>query len=152
MHTIDSSASFKPTRRLKLLQKEMISIPKHLHCNDNSGEVGAGGNMFTWIVVIKFLSINLPSQPFLGYHLWFCNLFTLFLFKKGPHLFLQCRCFGIDHHNSCVRASILLKFGTLIGSLKANTNINFWINLINIEGLISDFTHNRSWISVKPTG
>jgi len=40
-----------------------------------------------------------------------------------------------------VRALILLKFGTRIGGLKANTSINFWINLINNEGVISDFTH-----------
>ena len=46
-----------------------------------------------------------------------------------------------NHHNSCVHASILLKFGTRIGGLKANTSIDFWVNLINIEGVISDFTH-----------
>jgi len=40
-----------------------------------------------------------------------------------------------------VRASILLKFGTHIGGLKANTSINFWVNLINIEGVLNDFTH-----------
>ena len=44
-------------------------------------------------------------------------------------------------HNSCVRASILLKFGTRIGGLKANTSIDFWVNPINTEGVISDFTH-----------
>ena len=46
-----------------------------------------------------------------------------------------------NRHNSCVRASILLKFSTRIEGLKANTSIDFWINLINIEGVISDFTH-----------
>ena len=46
-----------------------------------------------------------------------------------------------NRHNSCVGASILLKFGTRIGGLKANTSIDFWVNLINIEGVISDFTH-----------
>ena len=46
-----------------------------------------------------------------------------------------------NHHNSCVRASILLKFGTRIGGLKANTSIDFWVTLINVEGVISDFTH-----------
>jgi len=40
-----------------------------------------------------------------------------------------------------VRASILLKFDTSIGSLKANTSIDFWVNLINVEGVISDFMH-----------
>jgi len=37
-----------------------------------------------------------------------------------------------------MRASI---FGTRIGGLKANTSIDFGVNLINIEGVISDFTH-----------
>jgi len=40
-----------------------------------------------------------------------------------------------------VRGSILLKFGTCIGGLNANTSIDFWVNLINIEGVISDFAH-----------
>jgi len=44
-------------------------------------------------------------------------------------------------HNSCVRALILLKFCTRIGGLETNTSIEFWVNLINIEGFISDFTH-----------
>ena len=46
-----------------------------------------------------------------------------------------------NRHNSCVRALILLKFGTRIRGLKANTSIDFWVNLINIEGVVSDFTH-----------
>ena len=46
-----------------------------------------------------------------------------------------------NRHNSCVRTSILLKFGTRIGGLKAKTSIDYWVNLINIEGVISDFTH-----------
>ena len=40
-----------------------------------------------------------------------------------------------------MRASIWLKFGTRIGGLKANTSIDFWVNLTKIEGVISDFTH-----------
>jgi len=39
-----------------------------------------------------------------------------------------------------MRALIWLKFGTRIGGLKANASINFWVNLINIEDVISDFT------------
>ena len=35
---------------------------------------------------------------------------------------------------------IWLKFGTCIGGLKANASIKFWVNLINIEEVISDFT------------
>jgi len=51
--------------------------------------------------------------------------------------------FVISHtlQKSLVRASILLKFGTHIKGLKANTSIDFWVNLINIEGVISNFTH-----------
>ena len=37
--------------------------------------------------------------------------------------------------------SIWLKFGTLIGGLQANTSITFGINPINIQGVISNFTH-----------
>ena len=44
-----------------------------------------------------------------------------------------------------MRASILLKFGTRIGGLKAKTSIDFWVNLINIEGVISDFTHKSKF-------
>ena len=40
-----------------------------------------------------------------------------------------------------MHAPIWLKFGTLIGGLMANTSINFGVNLINIEGVISDFMH-----------
>jgi len=40
-----------------------------------------------------------------------------------------------------MHASIWLKFGTSIGGLKANTNITFGINLINIQGVTSNFTH-----------
>ena len=40
-----------------------------------------------------------------------------------------------------VFASILLKFGTHIGGLKANPNIDFWVDLINIEEVTSNFTH-----------
>ena len=36
---------------------------------------------------------------------------------------------------------IWLKFGAHIGRLKPNTSIEFGINLINIQGVISDFTH-----------
>ena len=38
-------------------------------------------------------------------------------------------------------ASIWLKFGSRIAGLKANTSIDFGVNLINNEGVISTFTH-----------
>ena len=38
-------------------------------------------------------------------------------------------------------APIGLKFGTPIRILKVNTGIKFGVNLINIQGAISDFTH-----------
>ena len=37
--------------------------------------------------------------------------------------------------------SIWLTFDTRIGGLKANTGINFGVNLIKNEGIINDFTH-----------
>ena len=39
------------------------------------------------------------------------------------------------------RAPIWLKFGTRNGGLKANISIKIGVNLINIQGVISDFTH-----------
>ena len=39
-----------------------------------------------------------------------------------------------------MHAPIWLKFDTRIGGLKANTSINFGVNLMDIEGVISDFT------------
>ena len=38
-------------------------------------------------------------------------------------------------------APISLKFGTPIGGLKTNTRINFGVNLINIQRVISNFMH-----------
>ena len=38
-------------------------------------------------------------------------------------------------------ALIWLKFETCIGGLKANTGINFGVNLINIQGALGDFMH-----------
>ena len=38
-------------------------------------------------------------------------------------------------------ASIWLKFGTRIGGLNANSSIKYGINLINIRGVTSNFTH-----------
>ena len=40
-----------------------------------------------------------------------------------------------------MRASIWLKSDMHIGCLKANTKIKFGVNLINIQGVISNFTH-----------
>ena len=40
-----------------------------------------------------------------------------------------------------MRASIWLKFGTLIGGVEMSTSIKFGINLINIEGVTSNFMH-----------
>ena len=47
----------------------------------------------------------------------------------------------VNHYNSHMCASIWLKFGTRIGGLNVNIRIKFGINLINIRGVISDFTH-----------
>jgi len=49
-------------------------------------------------------------------------------------------------------APIWLKLGTHIGGLKANTKINFGVNLINIEGGISDFMHKAKVNFCQPTG
>ena len=49
-------------------------------------------------------------------------------------------------------ASNWLKFGTLIGGLKANTSIEFGINPLNVQGVTSDLRIKQSQTSVKPTG
>jgi len=49
--------------------------------------------------------------------------------------------FAKNCYNLHIRIPIRLKFETCIGGLKLNTNIKFGINLIKIEGVISDFTH-----------
>ena len=54
------------------------------------------GTKFTWIVIIKIFAINLPSQPFLGCHLWF----HIYL-SWGCILFSQLGCFGIDITSFC---------------------------------------------------
>ena len=41
-------------------------------------------------------------------------------------------------------APIWLKFGTRIRGLKASSSINFGVNLIKIEGFISNFTYNSN--------
>ena len=41
-----------------------------------------------------------------------------------------------------MHASIWLKCGTHIGGLKTNTSINFGVNLFDVQGVISDFTHS----------
>ena len=70
----------------------------------------------------------------------FVKIFSFFSFFSSSSFRTLCK----NRHNSGLRASILLKFGTRIGGLKANTSIDFWVNLINIEEVISDFTHKSN--------
>ena len=46
-----------------------------------------------------------------------------------------------NRYNLRMWASIRLKFGAHIGGLKENTIIIFGINMINIQGVISNFMH-----------
>ena len=85
----------------------------------------------------RFIARSL--KPFLRYEsAKFCKNF-LFFFCHFAH-FAK---IAITH--ACVLRSCW-NFGTRIGGLKANTSIDFWVNLINtrinIEGVISNFTHN----------
>ena len=59
------------------------------------------GTKFTWIVVIKIFTINLPSQPFLGRHLEF-HIFFHHSLSEGRTLFLQLGCFGLDFTSFCI--------------------------------------------------
>ena len=47
--------------------------------NNYSGEYVASSTNFTWIIIIKFLTINLPSQHFLCPHLRFHTFLKMFL-------------------------------------------------------------------------
>ena len=59
------------------------------------------GTKFTWTVVIKIFTINLPSQPFLGRHLGF-QIFVHHSLFEGRTLFLQLGCFGLDFTSFCI--------------------------------------------------
>ena len=74
------------------------------------------GTKFTWIVVIKIFTINLPSQPFLGRHLGFHIFFHHSLFE-GCTLFLQLGCFGLDLTSFCIcipQSRPMACFGTFL--------------------------------------
>ena len=54
------------------------------------------GTKFTWIVVIKIFTINLPSQPFLGCHLGFHIFFHLAFLRAALFFYMQLGCVGLD--------------------------------------------------------
>jgi len=57
------------------------------------------GTKFTWIVIIKIFVTDLPSQPFLGRHLYFISqLFSYQPFCIGPHLFFSAWLFLSRYH------------------------------------------------------
>ena len=77
------------------------------------------GTKFTLIVVIKFFTINLPSQPFLGRHLGFHIFFHHSLFE-GRTVFLQLGCFGLDFISFCIcipQSWPMAGFGTFLTCL-----------------------------------
>ena len=67
----------------------------------------------------------------------FIKISSLFSFSYSSSFHTLC----VNNYNSCMHASIWLKFGTRIGGLKENISIKFGINLINIRGVTIDFTH-----------
>ena len=50
-------------------------------------EAGMRQHKFTWIVVIKIFVTDLPSQPFLGHHLYFTTFFTLAILHSATFFF-----------------------------------------------------------------
>ena len=71
---------------------------------------------FTWIVVIKIFTINLPSQPFLGRHLGF-HIFFHHSLSEGRTRFLQLGCFGLDFISFCIcipQSRPMASFGTFL--------------------------------------
>ena len=75
------------------------------------------------------------QQIFAKISLFFFFNFCFFLFFFSISNNLQ------NRYNLHMHVLIWLKFGTRIGNLKANTRINFGVNLINIEEVISNFMH-----------
>ena len=63
------------------------------------------------------------------------------LSKNSWFLSSSFRTLCVNRYNSRMRASIWLKFGAHVESLKANTSIKFEINPINIQVVVSNFTH-----------
>ena len=76
----------------RLMVKILITI-----IQVNFGAAWSIGTKFTWIVVIKIFTINLPSQPFLGRHLGFHIFFHHSLFE-GRTLFFTAWLFWIRFH------------------------------------------------------
>jgi len=62
-------------------------------------------------------------------------------FLKFLHFFLFFLCHFAHFAKITITRVCVLRSCWCIGGLKANTSIDFWINLINIEGVISDFIH-----------
>ena len=70
----------------------------------------------------------------------FCKRFSSFFFFSLLFCTL-CK----NHYNLCMRTQMWLKFGTHIRHLKTNNRINFGVNLINIQTVISNFTHEAKF-------
>ena len=94
-----------------------------------------------WCLIWMAPNLQWKCLPLRGGHI--PNFLQSFLryeqsnFQKKSSFWILCK----NRYNSHTRASIWLKFGTGIRSLKANTSIKFGVNLINIKGAISDFIH-----------
>ena len=56
--------------------------------DNNSGEIGAGSNKITWIVVIKFLAINLHVHCTITVISWPSLLISKLLFIYLTYLFI----------------------------------------------------------------
>jgi len=82
-------------------------------------------------------TVELASTPFSRLESAKFNKISLFFFSSYSSYRTLC----VNRYNSRMRASICLEFGTLIEGLKANTSIKFGINLIDIQGVTSNFMH-----------
>ena len=105
------------------------------------------GTKFTWIVIIKSFTINLPSQPFLGRHLGFHIFFHHSLFE-GRTLFLQLGCFGLDFTSFCIcipQSRPMASFGTFLTYLFSlpleEEKMKQMLNTLNISEFISKCTN-----------
>jgi len=81
------------------------------------------------------ISLAIPEIQAIKFSKKFLLIFFFFLFSSSFHTLC------VNRYNSCMHASIWLKLCTPIEGLKANTFIKFEINPINIQIVISNFTH-----------
>ena len=120
-HTVVCRAAQESRARKRSEYIDRNNKVSHLYLCDGLSkwhQIYSGVSLMKGMPHFKFQSL----KPFLRYEsAKFRKNFFVFPSFSSSSFCTLCK----NHHNSCVRALILLKFGTRIGGLKANTSINF---------------------------